>query len=141
MRRLGDFQFLRVSVTLAQRVFLIMIHTDKCSLQVLFYMAAPTEYPPTVPIPGEHEQMEDGDNAVDGQQLSAANSGQTFSALCTLWTVASESLLVSRNVESPQANSLMFAQSKYSTLLSWAENLSISMVRSEHSPAHVVVFQ
>ena len=110
-------------------------------MQTTFYLAVATEYPPALPIPKEYEEAENEDDTVGNQQPLAADGNRTFSTFCSFWTIVSEILFIYRNAEAPQANSLAFAVSKFYKLLSWGENLPVSMVRGEHNPAHVVVLQ
>ena len=110
-------------------------------MQTAFYLAVATEYPPALPIPSRYEEAEDESDTVSIQQPLAADGNQTFAAFCSFWTIVSEVLFIYRNTEAPQANSLAFAESKFFKLLSWAENLPVSMTHGEHNPAHVVVLQ
>ena len=110
-------------------------------MQTAFYLAVTTEYPPALPIPRRYEEAEHEDDRTGIKQSLAADGDRTFSTFCSFWTIVSEVLFIYRNTEAPQANSLAFAESKFYKLLSWAENLHVSMVRGEHNPAHVVVLQ
>lgn len=110
-------------------------------MQTLFHFAPTIKYPPTLPIPGNCENIGAEDEETEIQLPLPAEMGQTFPSFCILWTTVSEILLVYRNTESQQKISLTFALSKYYKLLSWADTLPHSMARSEYNPAHVVVFQ
>ena len=110
-------------------------------MQTIFHYGLSTEYPPALPIPGKHKEAEDAVDTVDIEQPMAAHEKQAIAALSTLWIIVSEVLFIYRSTESPYANSLAFAQSQYSKVLSWAENLPDYMTRGEHNPAHVVRLQ
>ena len=63
---------------------------------------------------------------------------------CKLWAIAQEVAVVyvthsDRSIS--HRVPLAFAEAKYQKLLSWMDSVKADMVRGDHSPAHVVMFQ
>jgi len=110
----------------------------------LFY----PEHPPAVPIPGHtwHHSSE-GSPESTRQTLQQTYMGDTFPVLCRFWRIMHEvTLKYYRDQPYPREGlsshiTLAFAEYKYRELIAWAETLPPSMVRSEQSPHHVLVFQ
>ena len=107
----------------------------------LVYLTEPVECPPTLPVPAASESAADMMEMNENQNTLGSNMGQTFAAFSAFWTIAREIIPWYRPNSGPQVVPLAFALSKYQKLLTWADSLSQSMARGEHSPAHVVVFQ
>ncbi|KAK8022433.1 hypothetical protein PG993_013200 [Apiospora rasikravindrae] len=117
------------------------------SLRTFFYEAKPIDYPPILPIPGEHH---DSSRRATTPTLDwPAHSlptwmGCAFPALCTLWALAQEIAAVySTNREQPLCKrvSLAFAESKYTKLLEWAATLRPELQRREHNtPIDTLLF-
>ncbi|KAJ4355666.1 uncharacterized protein N0V89_003686 [Didymosphaeria variabile] len=97
-------------------------------MQSVFYLKAPIETPPAIPIPvcspNEEAQMR-----ID----------RTFPAFSAFWVIASEIIFIYRQ-ETERHPPAAFAYAKYRKLLSWANHLSGFMVRGVHNEAHVLVF-
>jgi hypothetical protein len=97
------------------------------------------EHPPVWPIPGHgwHETSEDRPKYM----------GDTFPVLCRFWRIIHQvTLRYYRDQPYPHESlndhiTLAFAEYKYRELIAWAETLPQSMVRSEQSPHHVLIFQ
>jgi hypothetical protein len=106
------------------------------------------EYPPVLPIPGHawHHTSDDSPESVQ-QSLQQTYMGDTFPVLCRFWRIMHEvTLKYYRDQPVPREGlsghiTLAFAEYKYRELIAWAETLPLSMVRSEKSPHHVLVFQ
>jgi hypothetical protein len=73
--------------------------------------------------------------------------GDTFPVLCRFWRIIHQvTLRYYRDQPYPHESlndhiTLAFAEYKYRELIAWAETLPQSMVRSEQSPHHVLIFQ
>ncbi|RBR26517.1 uncharacterized protein FIESC28_00703 [Fusarium coffeatum] len=120
-------------------------------LMALFYQQpglSYPEHPPAVPIPGHtwHHSPE-GSPESTRQTLQQTYMGDTFPVLCRFWRIMHEvTLKYYRDQPYPREGlsshiTLAFAEYKYRELIAWAETLPPSMVRSEQSPHHVLVFQ
>ncbi|KAF4464291.1 Nitrogen assimilation transcription factor nit-4 [Fusarium albosuccineum] len=119
-------------------------------LMSLFYqqpgLSYPT-YPPVLPIPGHpwHNGRDESSESVR-EPLHSAYMGDTFPVLCRFWRIIHEvTLRYYRDQCHPRERwddqaGLAFAEYKYRELIAWAETLPQSMVRSEHSPHHVLIF-
>lgn len=120
----------------------------------LFYQQPGLEYPddpPTLAIPGP------GQNASCSSSSSSSSipdfliapvpyMGDTFPALCRFWRIVhGVTTRYYKNSSSRRPPSdhvtLEFAEHKYRELLAWAETLPSSLIQSERSPHHVVIFQ
>ncbi|KAJ4005364.1 hypothetical protein NW752_011327 [Fusarium irregulare] len=119
-------------------------------LMALFYQQpglSYPEHPPAVPIPGHtwHHSSE-GSPESTRQTLQQTYMGDTFPVLCRFWRIMHEvTLKYYRDQPYPREGlsshiTLAFAEYKYRELIAWAETLPPSMVRSEQSPHHVLVF-
>ncbi|KAH7185701.1 uncharacterized protein B0J16DRAFT_355954 [Fusarium flagelliforme] len=119
-------------------------------LMALFYQQpglSYPEHPPVVPIPGHtwHHSSE-GSPESTRQTLQQTYMGDTFPVLCRFWRIMHEvTLKYYRDQPYPREGlsshiTLAFAEYKYRELIAWAETLPPSMVRSEQSPHHVLVF-
>jgi hypothetical protein len=119
-------------------------------LMALFYQQpglSYPEYPPAMPIPGHtwHRSSE-GSPAPVRQTLQETYMGDTFPVLCRFWRIMHGVILkYYRDQPHPLKSlsshvTLAFAEYKYRELIAWAETLPPSMMRSEHSPHHVLVF-
>ncbi|KAH6871684.1 hypothetical protein B0T10DRAFT_417034, partial [Thelonectria olida] len=105
------------------------------------------EYPPILPIPGHtwHRGSDDSSESVR-ETLKSAYMGDTFPVLCRFWRIIHEvTLRFYRDQPHPRERlsghlSLAFAEYKYRELIAWAETLPPSMMRSEDSPHHVLIF-
>ncbi|KAF5656701.1 nitrogen assimilation transcription factor nit-4 [Fusarium heterosporum] len=120
-------------------------------LMTLFYQQPGLtyfEHPPVLPIPG-HVWHSTPDNSPESiqQTLLQTYMGDTFPILCRFWRIMHEvTLKYYRDQPFPLTGlnshiTLAFAEYKYRELIAWAETLPASMVRSEQSPHHVLVFQ
>lgn len=106
------------------------------------------EYPPIVPIPG-HEWYEPSEPSPGPHQQRPKQTymGDTFPIICRFWRIMHEvTLKYYRDQPFPRESlsshiTLAFTEYKYRELIAWAETLPPSMVRSEQSPHHVLVFQ
>jgi hypothetical protein len=106
------------------------------------------EHPPVLPIPGHAWYHTSDDSPESTQQtLQQTYMGDTFPVLCRFWRIMHEvTLKYYRDQPVPREGlsghiTLAFAEYKYRELIAWAETLPSSMVRSEQSPHHVLVFQ
>jgi hypothetical protein len=106
------------------------------------------EYPPALPIPGHAWNHTPDDSSESAHQtLQQTYMGDTFPILCRFWKIMHEvTLKYYRDQPVPLEGlsghiTLAFAEYKYRELIAWAETLPPSMVRSEQSPHHVLVFQ
>ncbi|KAG8671404.1 hypothetical protein FPOAC2_04740 [Fusarium poae] len=119
-------------------------------LMALFYQQpglSYPEYPPAMPIPGHtwHHSPEGTPQSVR-QTLQETYMGDTFPVLCRFWRIMhGVTLKYYRDQPHPRESlsshiTLAFAEYKYRELIAWAETLPPSMVRSEQSPHHVLVF-
>ncbi|KAG5801408.1 hypothetical protein H9Q74_013280 [Fusarium xylarioides] len=102
------------------------------SLMALFYQQpglSYPEHPPIVPIPG-HEWYDPSEPSPESHQQRPKQTymGDTFPIPFPRESLSSHIALA-------------FAEYKYRELIAWAETLPPSMVRSEQSPHHVLVFQ
>ncbi|EXK24052.1 hypothetical protein FOMG_19203 [Fusarium oxysporum f. sp. melonis 26406] len=105
------------------------------------------EYPPTLPIPENtlYPNLDDSPEPVR-QTLRSAYMGDTFPVLCRFWRILHEvTLRYYRDHPIPREDlsghiTLAFAEYKYRELIAWAETLPLSMVRSEQSSHHVLIF-
>ncbi|KAK8076322.1 hypothetical protein PG994_003594 [Apiospora phragmitis] len=115
------------------------------SMHTLFYEEQAIEYPPILPIPGEHHENRRG-TAVnyDWPAHSLPHwMGCAFPALCTLWALAQEIAAVySIDRQKPLAErvSLAFAESKYTKLLEWAATLGPELQRLEQGTSSNTLF-
>ncbi|KAF5018427.1 hypothetical protein F66182_9601 [Fusarium sp. NRRL 66182] len=123
---------------------------DTARLMALFYQQPGLSYPekpPALPIPGHtwHEGV-DGSPESTRQTLQLTYMGDTFPVLCRFWRIIHDvTLRYYRDQPFPREGlsnhiSLAFAEYKYRELIAWAETLPPSMMRSEQSPHHVLVF-
>ncbi|KAF4440587.1 Nitrogen assimilation transcription factor nit-4 [Fusarium acutatum] len=119
-------------------------------LMALFYQQpglSYPEYPPIVPIPG-HEWHDPSEPSPESHQQRPKQTymGDTFPIICRFWRIMHEvTLKYYRDQPFPRKSlsshiALAFAEYKYRELIAWAETLPPSMVRSEQSPHHVLVF-
>ncbi|KAF4341829.1 nitrogen assimilation transcription factor nit-4 [Fusarium beomiforme] len=119
-------------------------------LMALFYQQpglSYPEHPPIVPIPGHKWYCSSEPSPETPQQtLQQTYMGDTFPILCRFWRIMHEvTLKYYRDQPFPREGlsshiTLSFAEYKYRELIAWAETLPPSMVRSEQSPHHVLVF-
>ncbi|KAF5601626.1 nitrogen assimilation transcription factor nit-4 [Fusarium pseudocircinatum] len=120
-------------------------------LMALFYQQpglSYPEHPPIVPIPG-HEWYDPSEPSPESHQQRPKQTymGDTFPIICRFWRIMHEvTLKYYRDQPFPRESlsshiALAFAEYKYRELIAWAETLPSSMVRSEQSPHHVLVFQ
>ncbi|KIL91963.1 nitrogen assimilation transcription factor nit-4 [Fusarium avenaceum] len=119
-------------------------------LMALFYQQpglSYPEYPPALPIPGHAWNHTPDDSSESAHQTSQQTyMGDTFPVLCRFWKIMHEvTLKYYRDQPVPLEGlsghiTLAFAEYKYRELIAWAETLPSSMVRSEQSPHHVLVF-
>ncbi|EWZ88210.1 hypothetical protein BFJ70_g13905 [Fusarium oxysporum] len=119
-------------------------------LMTLFYQQpglSYPEHPPIVPIPGQ-EWYHPPEPSPESHQQTPQQTymGDTFPVLCRFWRIMHEvTLKYYRDQPFPRESlsshiTLAFAEYKYRELIAWAETLPPSMVRSEQSPHHVLVF-
>lgn len=117
----------------------------------LFYQQPGLSYPehsPLWPIPGNgcHETSEGSPESIR-QTFQSTYMGNTFPVLCRFWRIIHQvTLRYYRDHPYPRESlsdhiPLEFAEYKYRELIAWAETLPPSMVRSEQSPHHVLIFQ
>ncbi|KAG6990450.1 Nitrogen assimilation transcription factor nit-4 [Fusarium oxysporum f. sp. raphani] len=119
-------------------------------LMALFYQQpglSYPEHPPIWPIPGNgwHETSEGSPESIR-QTFQSTYMGDTFPVLCRFWRIIHQvTLRYYRDQPYPREGlsdhiTLAFAEYKYRELIAWAETLPPSMVRSEQSPHHVLIF-
>lgn len=117
----------------------------------LFYQQPGLPYPehhPIMPIPGNkwHDNLDDNPESVR-QTPQSAYMDDTFPVLCRFWRIIHEvTLRYYHDQPMPREGlsghvTLAFAEYKYRELIAWAETLPPSMVRSEQSSDHVLIFQ
>jgi hypothetical protein len=106
------------------------------------------EYPPAWPIPAyTWHAISEGSPQSIRQTLRSTYMGDTFPVLCRFWRIIHQvTLRYYRGQPNPHEGlsdhvTLAFAENKYRELIAWAETLPRSMVRSEQSPHHVLIFQ
>ncbi|KAH6683726.1 hypothetical protein F5X68DRAFT_171961 [Plectosphaerella plurivora] len=124
-------------------------------LMSLFYQQPGLEYPdhpPTLRIPGDSREHDtqlstESDTPIEqsSQEDQPSYMGDTFPTLCRFWRimhgVTSEYYKnVSARLPPDHHVSLEFAETKYRELLAWAETLPPSLVQSNESPHHVIIF-
>ncbi|EQK97635.1 N-terminal fungal transcription regulatory domain-containing protein [Ophiocordyceps sinensis CO18] len=126
-------------------------------LMSLFYQQPGLPYPkhpPMLPIPGTREPVStphqehfaEEPPPGDPDRAPAPYMGETFPALCRFWRilhgVTRDYFHKAPKQPEPASEhvSLAFAEHKYRELLAWAETLPESLVVSEVSAHHVVVF-
>ncbi|EXK23545.1 hypothetical protein FOMG_19693 [Fusarium oxysporum f. sp. melonis 26406] len=116
----------------------------------LFYQQPGLPYPehhPIMPIPGNkwHDNLDDNPEPVR-QTPQSAYMDDTFPVLCRFWRIIHEvTLRYYHDQPMPREGlsghvTLAFAEYKYRELIAWAETLPPSMVRSEQSSDHVLIF-
>ncbi|KAH7247419.1 uncharacterized protein BKA55DRAFT_739434 [Fusarium redolens] len=119
-------------------------------LMALFYQQpglSYPEHPPIWPIPGNgwHETSEGSLESIR-ETLRSTYMGDTFPVLCRFWRIIHQvTLRYYRDQPYPREGlsdhiTLAFAEYKYRELIAWAETLPPSMLRSEQSPHHVLIF-
>lgn len=118
-------------------------------LMSLFYQQPGLTYPehsPTLPVPMSVKYSRDN-NAELLPKPSESYMGDTFPTLCQFWKIIHEvTLRYYRDNPPPRRQlsdhiSLSFAEYKYRELLAWTETLPESMMQSDDSPHHVIIFQ
>jgi hypothetical protein len=98
-----------------------------------------------IPIPGEFEGLTDNASSLKWPPHPFPSyMGQTFQTLSRFWVIIQEiNTMYNLTDDTPldKRVSLSFAESKYQSLLAWADSLLPSMIHGEHSPSHVLFFQ
>ncbi|KAK8057337.1 nitrate assimilation regulatory protein nirA [Apiospora saccharicola] len=117
------------------------------SLRTLFYDSKAIEYPPILPIPGEHHEKrrDTMSNLEWPEHFLPGWMGRAFSSHCRLWVLAQEIAAVYFvNQQKPliERVSLAFAESKYTKLLEWVATLGPELKRREqNTPVDTLLFQ
>ncbi|KAK8109005.1 hypothetical protein PG984_014806 [Apiospora sp. TS-2023a] len=116
------------------------------SLRTLFYESKAIDYPPILPIPGEHhENRRDTMSNLEWPEHFLPDwMGCAFSSQCRLWVFAQEIAAVYFvNQQKPLVErvSLAFAESKYTRLLEWVATLGPELKRREqNTPVDTLLF-
>lgn len=127
-RRINDFRLIRDIA-------------DEISMHSVYGLSNATDYPPTLPIPGQQQENELWNNGTDILTPLVTGPGHVFTSLCAFWAIASGLLATNQRVERRQDIPVTHALSKYDQLLSLVDNLPASMTPDKFSMAHVIVFQ
>ncbi|KAK8034192.1 hypothetical protein PG993_009187 [Apiospora rasikravindrae] len=110
------------------------------TIHAIFYQIEPIEHPPAFPIPGHGDLHTPNPRPPfwPPNQLPAY-MGHTFSALSRFCIITHELYLVYYCAEGDSdasPPSLAFAETKFQSLLSWADTLPKELACGNHSPAH-----
>ncbi|KAL8730799.1 MAG: hypothetical protein Q9181_004543 [Wetmoreana brouardii] len=113
------------------------------TLYSLHYHEPGARVSPMLPIPGDgtHDQQDKLAIRI-ASYAPPVYMGQTFTALCKLWTIFQEMILVYYAAEQclvTERVDVSFARSLYQKLLSWADQLPPSATRQDRSPHHVII--
>lgn len=115
--------------------------TDESSrVSAYFNLIPATPYHPAMPIPGAVRISQDGSEEKILVPLHPI-MGQTFTYMCSLWTIVSEAMYLLRTETRSDRVPIAVSLSRYYQLLELADNLPKSMIRQERNAPHVLVFQ
>jgi hypothetical protein len=100
-----------------------------------------TPYCPEIPIPGTVVISQEPNNEGKIHVLLHPTMGETFSYVCSLWTIVSEAMFLLRTEVRSDRAPIAVPLSRFYQLLELADNLPKSMIRRERNAPHVLVFQ
>jgi len=101
----------------------------------------PIRHPPTLPIPGQTPTKRDENWPA---HPLPPYMGNTFPYVCELFVIFQQVCVAYSSDEArglPSEKLLRIAEAKYQELLHWADTLPLDMMRADHRPTHVMIFQ
>jgi hypothetical protein len=107
-----------------------------------YYLDAPIEHPPSLPIPASNKDVEENDDI--RKHISPWYMGRIFAAQCNFWYIAQEMTVIYYKAAGGSFESLVplsFVEAAYQKLLSWTDTLSHMMIIEDETPEHVLLLQ
>lgn len=110
-------------------------------LSTYFNMLPAIPYCPELPIPGTVVISQEPNNEGKIHVLLHPIMGETFTYVCSLWTIVSEAMYLLRTELHSDRVPIAVPLSRFYQLLELADNLPKSMIRQGRNAPHVLVFQ
>jgi len=119
----------------------LVLLTNSTSMQSIFYIVKPPEYPPALPIPGRlADRQVEGHIRPDAHSILSRELHDSFATLCRFWAIASEAMTLYHHSDGPEVVPPAFAMSMYYKLLALADSVSPSIRSGEDNLPQTTAF-